>query len=486
MEARSANLEQKVPASRTKRILLADLDPEDAAALRENLGPDVVIWSFSSEDTMVADIGGADMVIANLSQGHSVLYRIARLLGDNAHGCKLFTIGNETIPDELRQRFPTLRALRVPIDFSYIRRVLDSAQIDSARIRSLGEEQSRVRGLYEISSALLKVVNRMHIAPVLEQSLPELLDSYMILLVFPADPHPIIFLHAPEGLSVRILDSLRQHLREAWEILRTDQRVEWDWLTALADAPDDDLSFPVKPSSFMTTPISSGSQTRGFLTVLPRCEEDLDETFLQTFFVVGDLISVLIHNLELRERLEDRAMHDGLTKLLNRQTLMENLEKECRRSQRYGQSICVVMFDIDHFKRINDRYGHQAGDEALRFVADKLRESVREMDLAGRCGGEEFISILVNTDIEGGKNWAERFRRQLEEATIHHKGKDIKLTASFGVAAASGAAAVVDQMIGRADDALYKAKAGGRNVVVVDQSETPTKGVPMEVSTPLA
>ncbi len=440
--------------SHKANVLLADLNPDDAKLFRANLSNHASIVEVGVNDTFSLEfLGAIDLIFLSLRNGDSTLYRISRHLGEDAKSCKVFLLGEGTVPHDIEGRLPTIRTIETPIDFGYIRGLIDSIHMDRSRFQDLGEEQSRVRGLYEISSSLLKVVNRMHIAPVLDSTLPKLLNSYMILLFFPEESHPIVYLHSPDGLPPKVLKPLKQHLQEAWDILRADSQVHWEWLLSLSNTSDSRVPIQVTTSSFMTTPISSGAQTRGFLTVLPRSDEDLDETFLQTFFVIGDLISVLLHNLELRERLEDRAMHDGLTKLLNRQTLIENLEKECRRSQRYNHSVCIVMFDIDHFKRINDKYGHQAGDEALRAVANRLRDSVREMDIAGRCGGEEFIVILVNTQLVGGVNWAERFRMVLEETSVEFGELKIPITSSFGVASACGDTAQVGDLIARADAA---------------------------------
>jgi len=455
------------PQQKVKRILLAGVKPQEAETFQAQLGPEVLVWAVGSDDTLSTDmVENVNVVVMNLDQGESIGFRLARQITES--GCKVFLVGNAPPSRDLLGRLPSAQHFPGPVDFPYLRGILDAAQIDSDRLKFLDEEQSRVRGLYEVSSALLKVTTRMHIAPVMDSALPGLINAHLILLVFPADPQPIVFLNSPHGLSPHVLEALRVHLKEAWDILRSDMQVDWGWLGALANVPDDGIAPDVRPSSFMTTPISSGAQTRGFLTVLPRHEEDLNESFLQTFFVIGDLISVVIHNLELRERLEDRAMHDGLTKLLNHQTLIEQLERECRRSQRYGQAVCIVMFDLDHFKSINDTHGHQAGDEVLRVVANRLRDSIREMDIAGRMGGEEFITVLINTDLEGGRMWADRFRASMAEECIEFEGKEIHLTASFGVSGAAGEGAVVRDLIARADTAMYEAKRGGRNAVVTD------------------
>ena len=121
------------------------------------------------------------------------------------------------------------------------------------------------------------------------------------------------------------------------------------------------------------------------------------------------------------------------------------------------------MFDIDHFKKINDGYGHQAGDEVLRHTAAILRECIRATDVAGRYGGEEFAVILVDTPTEGGRIFAERLRTTLEASSVPYQGQAIRCTISLGLAELGEGVTEPKQWIERADQALYQAKRGGRN-----------------------
>lgn len=445
---------------------MAGFSPGEVEQLQTALGNDALISSLSVDDTVSPQmVGNADVILIDGAAGEGLAHRLGRHIEDTGSDARIFLVGNDDPSPLLRSMIPQMRHVAHPVDLAYLRGVLDSIQLDSLRFKRLDEEQSRVRGLYEISSALLKVSNRMHIAPTLDATLTHLIEARLIILVFPADPHPLIYLHSPKGLSPRVIETLTYHLQEAWEILRADLNVSWSWLASLSGHSEQEWAPEVTSSSYMTTPISSGAQTRGFLTVLPNSDDQLNETFLQTFFVIGDLISVLIHNLELRESLEDRAMHDGLTRVFNRQTVIEQLEKECRRSQRYGHVLSIVMFDLDHFKEINDRYGHQAGDEVLRVIGYRLRMSIREMDMAGRFGGEEFIVVLVNTDMEGACHWAERFRTELHTKPVPWIENDIPITASFGVASLPGEKVTSNDLIALADNALYRAKRTGRNAV---------------------
>jgi two-component system cell cycle response regulator len=176
---------------------------------------------------------------------------------------------------------------------------------------------------------------------------------------------------------------------------------------------------------------------------------------------------------ELREknaRLEELSSTDGLTGIANRRYLMEMLELEFLRSERYQSWLSLIMCDLDHFKAINDRYGHQAGDQALVTVATLLKEGLRKHDIVGRYGGEEFALVLPETNLEGARVVGERYRALIEGLSFTTSGVSLSLTASFGVVSYPHNDILgVDDLIRRADRALYDAKAGGRNKVVVSQ-----------------
>ncbi|MBC3372504.1 diguanylate cyclase [Pseudomonas sp. SWRI92] len=158
---------------------------------------------------------------------------------------------------------------------------------------------------------------------------------------------------------------------------------------------------------------------------------------------------------------------DRLTGLYNRGHWEGSLKSAYARHQRYGNALSLVMLDIDHFKRVNDTYGHQAGDKVIEHVARLLHEHVRESDVAGRYGGEEFGVVLSDTDKDGARVFAERLRKAVEELVVQYNGQDIRFTISLGVADLSEPSNDHAELIARADQALYTSKKTGRNRVTV-------------------
>lgn len=181
----------------------------------------------------------------------------------------------------------------------------------------------------------------------------------------------------------------------------------------------------------------------------------------------GSTDALLAQLQHANQRLDDLARTDALTGLRNRRSMDERLNEALQRQARSGGAASVVMLDIDHFKQVNDRHGHPAGDTVLRALAQSIRAEVREVDAAGRYGGEEFLVLLPGTDTGGALLFAERLRRRVAALRVPVDGGDIAITISLGVAAHAAPTEGAPAWLARADRALYQAKRGGRNQSVV-------------------
>jgi len=165
----------------------------------------------------------------------------------------------------------------------------------------------------------------------------------------------------------------------------------------------------------------------------------------------------------MADKLFSLAMNDALTSLYNRYFLFNEAERFLSRARRYNESFSVIMLDIDHFKYINDEHGHQVGDDVLKAIANELKTSVRNEDVAARYGGEEFVVLLTDCNAITAKEKAENLRSSIEKL----EPNGLKVTSSFGVVELDTKHIDFDEMLKDADDALYEAKDGGRNRVVV-------------------
>lgn len=168
---------------------------------------------------------------------------------------------------------------------------------------------------------------------------------------------------------------------------------------------------------------------------------------------------------ERTEELKRISQTDKLTGLANRCYLEEQLDIEFKRAARYKFPLTLAVLDLDHFKKVNDTYGHLAGDAVLREVGSRLRAELRETDFVGRFGGEEFVVILTNTELDGSLKLAEILRRLVEECPVHFEGQNLPVTASIGVAQMCASQESYKEIFADADRALYLAKEQGRNCV---------------------
>jgi len=196
------------------------------------------------------------------------------------------------------------------------------------------------------------------------------------------------------------------------------------------------------------------------------------ERYVQIAQAIADVCGLAIDNARSYERLKENekrlremATTDGLTGVGNRAHFMEQAAQEIRRAERYNTRFALIILDLDHFKRINDTCGHPSGDAVLKALVALCTAQLRDLDLFGRIGGEEFAAGLIDADLEQGLEAAERIRRNLAEHSFEGEARGIKCTASLGITAYAGSGDSLEQMLRRADNALYQAKARGRNQV---------------------
>lgn len=167
--------------------------------------------------------------------------------------------------------------------------------------------------------------------------------------------------------------------------------------------------------------------------------------------------------LQFHTLMQTFKTHDPMTEAFNKRAFLMEIEKEVGFSRRHGQPLALIMFDLDHFKKVNDTYGHAAGDLVIRAVAQRVMQSMRKEDIFARYGGEEFALLLRSTNIEGAFIVAERLRRGIEELEVTHNGRRIPCTVSVGVALLDENITRPTELIEAADERLYQAKRKGRN-----------------------
>ncbi|MDD5269617.1 MAG: sensor domain-containing diguanylate cyclase [Candidatus Omnitrophica bacterium] len=213
--------------------------------------------------------------------------------------------------------------------------------------------------------------------------------------------------------------------------------------------------------SFIALPLLSEGIPIGILTI-----EGIDEEHAESFSILAEQLSLELKKISLYERVQSLAITDGLTGIYVRRHFLERYAEDFARSKRHNLKLSVLMIDLDHFKQCNDAYGHLVGDIVLKEIAKIMKDFVRQVDLIGRYGGEEFVLALPDTDRNSAIAVAERIRQEVERHKFKAYDETIAMTISAGVATYPDNGDDVQVLIDKADQALYRAKEEGRNRVV--------------------
>lgn len=303
----------------------------------------------------------------------------------------------------------------------------------------------------------------------------ELLEAERASLLFRGDDPNSLLAKAVIGSRVNLLGVANIGNRIASRALNSGHPLVVGDIrkTGIQVAPSD---WRYRTPSFISYPILIGERRVAVMNFTDKASgdafDDRDVEFLQA---IAPQIAVAIDRLALKDKagqFEQLSVTDVLTGLLNRRYLQERLLEEINRSKRYHFPVCLMMLDVDYFKSYNDSFGHPAGDQALKMVANILKENFRGADVAARYGGEEFAVLLPQTSLEEANQIAERIRRQIERTEFPHR----PITISIGIANCTAEISSPEDLIWAADRALYQAKDRGRNNVRIFDGDADTMG----------
>lgn len=331
--------------------------------------------------------------------------------------------------------------------------------------------------------AFLEERNRRHWAEALHQLIQSvtaledetaiaarLLDSLMSFIQY---DRALFYIERGDGLQLigcRGGDTVEQIYHEQWPKMQADmvERLRHDPRPRLLSAEEAATleSGGRPPRHYLVVPLVSGGSGfrlllvgRGAKTILPQG--------VDIAAAMAKQVSVALDKARLIKDLENLATTDGLTRLYNRRTFLQRAESEFERTRRYQRPLSVLMMDVDHFKEVNDSHGHEVGDRVLRVLADECRRTLRQQDVLGRYGGEEFVAFLPETSAAVALEVAERLRKSVESLRVPAERNSVRMTLSIGVATVGEKDRDISALIIAADQALYEAKQRGRNRTVV-------------------
>ena len=220
------------------------------------------------------------------------------------------------------------------------------------------------------------------------------------------------------------------------------------------------------------------SEIKGTISVLTDTHKDFEQLkgHSDSIRMISKVVTSALNNIYLYKKMEDLSNIDGLTGLYNRRCFNNMIERKIGEASRMKAQLSMIMLDIDHFKNVNDTYGHKAGDDVIRFISKTIKNSIRKVDFAARYGGEEFVILLNNTTIEATAKIAEKIRNLVRDATVNADGSMLSITASFGVSSYPLPSMSADDLVKNADTALYYSKEHGRDQVSIFNNDMEENG----------
>jgi diguanylate cyclase (GGDEF)-like protein len=344
---------------------------------------------------------------------------------------------------------------------------LDNAHLYANSQRKIREFEA----LYQLGQTMTSTFNLQDILTRISQTVSTLLQAQAMSLMLLSPDGRSLFTVAGYNLfdeALQVVEALRTRQDSSPSLVAVREKRP----VAIPDSEGDTVYAPWLQTalkrgyrSFLAIPLIAQDRALGCMNLYltERHEFDADEIQLLSTFASQAAIS--IENARLFEETRQLAITDELTGLANHRQFYHQLAREIRRAQRYKRPLTLLMLDLDYFKQYNDRFGHLAGDQALREIAELLQRNARDVDILARYGGEEFAIILPETDLERAITQAERARTSI--ANHAFRGKDSNpqgdLTVSIGIATMAPGMRKIEELVHDADQALYRAKSQGRN-----------------------
>lgn len=401
--------------------------------------------------------------------------RAAELLRAGAYDYLTLPIRPGRLEESIRQGLDIRRSFIQVRELSGRLRV---ANEDLAHERdSLRRWSANLSQLNHLGQAMAGTLNADEIVRLLRGRLDQILrhDLLGILWIEPER----VWVHALKPGGEPAVERARQSLIATGRRLRGSSQEGSSDLDAQAQNTGRSSSAAVdRPTQVLEVPLLVAKGQVGVVRLERLDDKMFDPYEIEITKAVSTSLALALRNAEAHSQVQNMAMTDGLTNLLNRRAFSTILTREFKNTERYGTPLCLVMTDLDHFKTINDEYGHLIGDRLLKEVATLISRAIRAVDVVARYGGEEFAIILPRTDVEPATILAHRIREQLAQHVFVVNGAAVHLSISMGISRIPHhAVTCIEDLIAAADAALYQAKARGRNRVETSSELLPQPAV---------
>jgi diguanylate cyclase (GGDEF)-like protein len=337
----------------------------------------------------------------------------------------------------------------------------------SERKRLESEQHRRVQELEALQATLNDISSKLDLPKVLNSIVERVVTLLVVgqceVGLYDSDNNllKVVISHNLErdytGVTLAMGEGVMGKAAQSRKMVSVDDYSSWEGRSSQYDAVH---------TNVIAVPLVTQGELLGVLSVGtdPNLRK-FDENDINLIEVFAQQAAVAIQNAKLFSEVQRLAITDSLTGLHNRGAFFDRSRQEFSRSERYHDPLSLIMLDVDHFKRINDRFGHAAGDKALQVIAGLCLGTTRVADLSGRYGGEEFVILLPETDIEGAEKTARRLCEEIRGAAIQSERGEIRVTVSVGVAQVTPEVNDLDELLDFADQAMYRAKQGGRDRV---------------------
>ncbi|MFN8383893.1 MAG: histidine kinase N-terminal 7TM domain-containing protein [Anaerolineales bacterium] len=337
-------------------------------------------------------------------------------------------------------------------------KAVEQAQRRADTSETLRKASVAVTEILEMDEAVNEILDQLHQVVPYDSASVQMLDGDELQIIGGRgwdDTERVVGIRFPipgdNPNSVVIETGKPYHVPEAWKDYKTFQAPPHNHIR-----------------SWLGVPLIVQDKTIGLLAIDSSEANHFTEENIDIATVFAGQVAVVLENARLFKETQTQAITDALTGIYNRRGMLQLGEFELRRARRINRPFCGIIFDVDHFKRINDHYGHKVGDEVLQKLAERCQKTSRSVDLISRYGGEEFVILLPETNLESAKRVAERLRQSIMNEPFPTDAGSLRITISIGVAEAKETDSL-HSLIERADVALYKAKNAGRNRVMFDE-----------------